>query len=58
MKRAQFIFMLALWLLDIGAVWLGFWSAHSILQSNPEFVLGPFVEFWPLPALYTVHRRR
>jgi Undecaprenyl-phosphate glucose phosphotransferase len=54
MKRAQFIFMLALWVLDIAAVWLGFWSAHSLLQTNPDFVIGPFIEFWPLPALYSL----
>ena len=54
MKRAQFAFMLALWALDIAAVWLGFWSAHTLLQGNPDFVIGPFVEFLPLPALYTL----
>jgi Undecaprenyl-phosphate glucose phosphotransferase len=53
MKRAQFIFMVALWILDIAAVWLGFWAAYTFLVADPDFVLGPFVEFWPLPALYT-----
>ena len=54
MKRAQFVFMIVLWLLDIAAVWSGFWAAHAFLAANPEVVLGPFAEFWPLPMLYSV----
>jgi exopolysaccharide biosynthesis polyprenyl glycosylphosphotransferase len=54
MKRAQFAFMVALFLLDIGSIWLAFWSAHALLVRNPDFIIGPFLEFWQLPATYTV----
>ena len=54
MKRAQFLFMVALFVLDVVSVWLAFWAAHTLLANNPEFVVGPFVEFWQLPTTYSV----
>jgi exopolysaccharide biosynthesis polyprenyl glycosylphosphotransferase len=53
MKRAQFLFVLALLALDLGATWLSFFISHSILDSNPDVIIGPFFEFWPLPTVYT-----
>ena len=54
LKRAQFLFMLALFVLDVASVWLGFWAARTLLVRNPEIVIGPLRELWQLPALYTV----
>ena len=54
LKRAQFLFMLALFVLDVASVWLGFWAARAILVRNPEIVIGPFWEFWQLPVVYTL----
>jgi len=54
MKRPQFLFMLALLGVDLAAIWLAFYLSHSILDANPDVVIGPFLEFWPLPAVYTV----
>lgn len=54
MKRPQFLFVLALLALDLGATWLSFFFAHAILDNNPDVVIGPFLEFWPLPTVYTV----
>ena len=53
MKRAQFFFILALLCIDIGATWLSFVLAHMVLDNNPNVIIGPFLEFWPLPAIYT-----
>ena len=53
MKRAQFFFMLALVVIDLGSVWLAFWSAHTFLQRDPDIVIGPFREFLLLPGAYT-----
>lgn len=54
LKRAQFFFMLALVVVDLGSIWLAFWSAHRLLLRDPEIVIGPFREFLLLPGLYTV----
>ncbi len=54
MKRAQFLFVLALLVLDIVATWTSFYLSHSILDNNPDVVIGPFLEFWPLPMVYMV----
>jgi exopolysaccharide biosynthesis polyprenyl glycosylphosphotransferase len=54
MKRAQFAFMLALFVLDVGSIWLAFWAGHWILTQLPDIVIGPFLEFWQLPATYTL----
>lgn len=52
LKRAQFFLMLGLVGVDLGSVWLAFGSAHALLRRNPEFVIGEFVEFLPLPSVY------
>src|SRR5512134_2621515 len=52
MKRAQFLFVLALLALDLAATWASFYISHSILDNNPDVVIGPFWEFWPLPTVY------
>ncbi|MFN8464221.1 MAG: undecaprenyl-phosphate glucose phosphotransferase [Caldilineaceae bacterium] len=52
MKRAQFVFMLVLFVLDIACVGLAFWAAHEILVRMPDIVIGPFQEFWQLPTTY------
>lgn len=54
MKRAQLLFVAALMVLDIGCTWLAYYLAHFWLGTSPEVVIGPFFEFWPLPALNTV----
>ncbi len=53
MKRPQLLFMLALLVIDVTAVWSSFFGAHQILVTRTELIIGPFVEFWPLPAVYT-----
>ncbi len=53
MKRAQLAFMAALFLIDVASVWLAFWGAHWVLTRLPDIVIGPFLEFWQLPATYT-----
>jgi Undecaprenyl-phosphate glucose phosphotransferase len=53
MKRPQFLFILALLAIDLATTWLSFVAAHTILDKNPEVVIGPFLEFWPLPTVYT-----
>ncbi len=52
MKRAQFAFMLMLFVLDIACVGLAFWAAHEMLVRMPDIVIGPFQEFWQLPVTY------
>jgi len=54
LKRPQFFFLLALLGIDIGSTWLAFFLSHAILDADPDVVIGPFLEFWPLPAVYTV----
>ncbi len=51
LKRPQLLFMIALVVIDAGSVWLAFYLAHSLLAANPDVVIGPFWEFWPLPAI-------
>ena len=46
--------MLTLLLLDLGSVWAAFWAAHSVLERNPTVVIGPFLEFWQLPTVYSL----
>lgn len=53
LKRAQLIFMLALVVVDLGSVWLAFWSAYALLRRNPELLIGDFREFLLLPGMYT-----
>jgi exopolysaccharide biosynthesis polyprenyl glycosylphosphotransferase len=52
MKRAQFLFVLALLALDLAATWLSFYIGYTILDANPDVVIGPFWEFWPLPTVF------
>ncbi len=54
MKRAQLIFVFALLVLDIGCTWLAFYLAHGLMVRDPDIIIGPFMEFWLLPAVYTV----
>ena len=54
MKRAQFAFMLALFVLDIACIGLAFWAAHELLVRTPDVVIGPFQEFWQLPTTYAM----
>jgi exopolysaccharide biosynthesis polyprenyl glycosylphosphotransferase len=51
MKRAQFLFVAALVLLDAGCAWLAYFLAHRLLLRDPNVLVGPFLEFWPLPLL-------
>lgn len=50
LKRPQLLFVLALMVVDISSVWLGFWLAYQVIQNDPDTLIGPFYEFWPLPA--------
>jgi exopolysaccharide biosynthesis polyprenyl glycosylphosphotransferase len=52
MKRAQLWFIAALLLLDIGCTWLAYYLAHALLARDPQVIIGPFLEFWLLPALH------
>lgn len=51
LKRPQLLFMLALMGVDVSSVWLGFWLAYEFVRQDPNTVIGPFYEFWPLPAI-------
>ena len=54
MKRAQFAFVTALILLDVGCTWLAYYLAWWMLDRNPDIVIGPFSEFWRLPLVHSV----
>ena len=54
LKRPQAIFMAVLLLIDVGCVWFSYYLGWFVPASNPAIVIGPFSEFWPLPALHTV----
>ncbi len=52
MKRAQWLFVLALLLLDFGCTWLAFYGAHWFIQrDDPTFP--PFTELLALPAVFS-----
>jgi exopolysaccharide biosynthesis polyprenyl glycosylphosphotransferase len=51
MKRTQFIFVVALVVLDIVAIWAAYYLAYLVVQRNPNVIIGPFLEFWPLPTV-------
>ena len=53
MKRAQFAFVAVLVLLDIACTWVAFYAGWWLLDRNPDVIIGPFQEFWPLPTVYT-----
>ncbi len=54
MKRTQLIFVTTLILLDLIAVWLAYYGGWLLLERNPKVVIGPFTEFWPLPAVHSI----
>jgi Undecaprenyl-phosphate glucose phosphotransferase len=54
MKRAQFFFVTLLLLIDVGCTWLAYYLGYSLLRRDPDVLIGPFLEFWALPALHTV----
>lgn len=63
LKRAQLLFALSLVLVDVGSTWLAFYFAHELTELNltprlmelqPEIIVGPFVEFLPLPLVQSV----
>jgi len=54
MKRAQMLFLLALLVMDITCTWLSFYLSHLILARDPDAAMGPLIEFWPLPVVYSV----
>ncbi len=53
MKRAQIVFIASLVLMDIVITWFSFYLSHLILDRNPDVIIGPFIEFWKMPVLYT-----
>lgn len=54
LKRPQLLFMVALSLLDMGWVWAGYGIAHALLSRDPEILIGPFLEFWPIPTFHSL----
>jgi exopolysaccharide biosynthesis polyprenyl glycosylphosphotransferase len=53
LKRPQIIFMAALVVIDIACVWSSYYLAWLVPANNPQLIIGPFHEFWPLPAVQT-----
>ncbi|CAN5851939.1 undecaprenyl-phosphate glucose phosphotransferase [soil metagenome] len=53
MKRAQFLFVVALVVIDIGCTWLAFYLAHGVLKRDPTRLVGPFLDynFWQPTAV-------
>jgi Undecaprenyl-phosphate glucose phosphotransferase len=54
MKRAQFLFVSVLLLVDVGCTWLAYYLGYGWLRRDPQVLIGPFGEFWPLPTLHTL----
>jgi len=54
MKPTQWFFIVILIGLDISCTWLAYYSSHAIIQRSLEEVSGPFLNLWPLPAIYTI----
>lgn len=54
LKRPQLLFMTALVVIDFSSAWIAFYLAHRLLASNPNILIGPFVEFLPLPILHSL----
>jgi exopolysaccharide biosynthesis polyprenyl glycosylphosphotransferase len=52
LKRTQAFFMAALLLIDVITVIASYYIGWLIPHANPQNVIGPFIEFWPLPAVY------
>jgi exopolysaccharide biosynthesis polyprenyl glycosylphosphotransferase len=53
LKRPQAVFMVLLVSIDVGSIWLAYFLAWTVTSRNPAIIIGPFFEFWPLPALHT-----
>jgi exopolysaccharide biosynthesis polyprenyl glycosylphosphotransferase len=53
LKRPQAIFMTLLVVIDVGCTWLAYYLAWVVTNRNPAIIIGPFQEFWPLPALHS-----
>ena len=49
MKRAQFLFVVALVLIDIGCTWLAFYLAHGLLKRDPTRLVAPVVRVLLMP---------
>lgn len=58
MKRAQFLFVIALVLLDVASVWVSYYLAYNLVWQrldNPAAEISPFwEEIWFLPGILTV----
>jgi Undecaprenyl-phosphate glucose phosphotransferase len=52
LKRTQAIFMVVLFVLDVATVLFSYYIGWLIARTNPQNVIGPFLEFWPLPAVH------
>lgn len=50
LKRPQAIFMAILVLLDVASVWFGYYVGWWITARDPRNIIGPYTEFWPMPA--------
>lgn len=46
--------MAVLILIDVASVWVAYYVGWQVPASNPDVVIGPFDEFWPLPAVQTL----
>jgi exopolysaccharide biosynthesis polyprenyl glycosylphosphotransferase len=54
LKRPQAAFMAALIAIDVLCTWLSYYIAWFITSRTPGVIIGPFWEFWPLPAIQSV----
>ncbi|MCX6044194.1 MAG: undecaprenyl-phosphate glucose phosphotransferase [Chloroflexi bacterium] len=56
MKRAQFLFVVALVLIDLSCTWVAFYLAHGLLKRDPTRLVGPFLDynFWQPTALNSI----
>ncbi len=52
LKRTQAVFMAAIFIIDVASVILSYYIGWLIPHANPQNVIGPFIEFWPLPAVH------
>jgi len=54
LKRPQALFMVALAVVDMLSVWVGYYVGWWITARDPKNIIGPFFEFAPLPTITTV----